>query len=193
MRRLFYLLFCLVFIGLLLAGTPVRVGQAAALQTPRAFLPILLHGTLTLVNLQPPVTLQSFITSVQNGGANTVMGVYVQDVLAQLVAQQPANDYAYISLARDQVTQFSLAQAPVVGLIAHIELAGNKFSGLTTGQELYLVLGNGRALHYQVSRIASYQAVNPASPTSSFVDLATGQTLSAAKLFALYYLGQDHV
>ena len=51
MRRLFYLLFCLVFIGLLLAGTPVRVGQAAALQTPRAFLPILLHGTLTLVNL----------------------------------------------------------------------------------------------------------------------------------------------
>ncbi|HEX7434517.1 MAG TPA: hypothetical protein VF326_12755 [Anaerolineaceae bacterium] len=82
MKRLFYLLFCLVFIGLLLAGTPVRVGQAASLQTPRAFLPILLHGTLTLVNLQPPVTLQSFITSVQNGGASTVRGVYVQDLLA---------------------------------------------------------------------------------------------------------------
>lgn len=172
---------------------PVSMGQAAGLPVSQVFLPILLNGVNSLSISRTPVTLSSFITSVQNWETNGIVGVYVQDVLAQPVVQQPAGDYAYISLDKDQVTQFLLAQAPVVGLIAHNHLAGNKFSMLTTGQSIYLVFGTGRTAHYQINQVTRYQALDPASPTSDFMDLATGQYISAAQLFAQYYLGQDHI
>lgn len=193
MRRLFNFFSCLLLSSLLFTGIPVSISQAAGLQLPRVFLPILLNGTDLKINPSTPVTLSSFIASVQNGKTDVVVGVYVQDALAQPVIQQPAGDYSFISPVKDHVTQFSLAQAPVVGLIAHNHLAGNKFSMLTTGQSLYLVFGIGRTAPYQINQVTSFQALDPASPTSSFLDLTTGQTLSAAQLFAQYYLGQNYV
>ena len=191
MRHLFRFLTCF---GLLiggLAGLPARPARADNSQPSNVFLPLLVNGGDLSSQAQEPATLQSFIQSVGNGDPGAIKGVFAPGVLAQPVAQQPAGDYGFISNGNDDLTQFSLAQAPAVGFIAHNSLAGARFFKLTVGQDLYLVMGDGSARHYRVSQVNRYQAVNPDDPASDFIDTQTGQTLSAAQLFAAYYLGQD--
>jgi len=134
-----------------------------------------------------------FVASVQDG-QTVVRGVYVPDVLALPVVQQPAGDAGYVSDLPEAATQFSFAaQFEAVGLLAHNYLAGAIFSELAAGHEVRIVYGDGRVDDYIVSKIYRFQALSPDSPTSNFVDLDTGELYTSAQLFGLVYQGGDHV
>ncbi len=177
--------------GLSLAPSGIALAQSSGPSS--VYLPILVNGGNLSNEAQAPVTLRSFILSVERGEPGTIKGVFAPGTLAQPVVQQPVENYGYISFGGQDVTQFSLAQAPVTGLMAHNTLAGIKFFRLILDQDVYLVMGDGSARHYRVSQIERYQAVNPDDPASDFIDEQTRQLLSAAQLFADFYLGQDHL
>ncbi|MDQ3004638.1 MAG: hypothetical protein M3R47_04550 [Chloroflexota bacterium] len=69
-----------------------------------------------------------FSQAVQNGKADSLRGVYVPNVLALPVVQQPSGNAGYVSSNDDQATQFAMAsQFGNVGLLAHNYLSGKSF------------------------------------------------------------------
>ena len=139
-------------------------------------------------------TYETFAASVADGQAGVVRGVYAAEAFALRVEQQPAGDANYVSSNSETATQFQTASLfGVTGLLAHNYLAGAKFSDLTDGQEIRIVYGDGAAKRYAVSRVYRFQALDPYSPSSDFVDLETGETLSALDVFSLVYMGEAHV
>lgn len=200
MTHLFRLLICFgllsgVLVGLPAVSPPFTLGTVLAQSSgpTSIYIPLLVNGSILSDPAQSPATLQDFIQSVERGDAGVVKGVFAAGVLAQPVVQQPDGNYSFISTDSQDVTQFSLAQAPVTGLMAHNTLAGSKFFKLVVDQDIYLVLGDGSAHRYRVSQIDRYQAVHPDDAASDFINEQTSQVLSAAQLFADYYLGPDHV
>jgi len=139
-------------------------------------------------------TFSDFITTVTNGQADTVQGVYVPGVFAYRVVAQPASDPAYISTLDGAVTQFSMAaRYHVIGLVAHNNLAGASFSNLALGQEVFIVYGDGHVATYQVNQIARFRALQPSKVDSSFVDLSTNVTYFPGSIFKMFYQGDNHV
>jgi len=138
--------------------------------------------------------LANFSQSVLNGLANELRGVYVSQVLAMPVVQQPSDNAGYVSNIDDVITEFRMAaDQGNVGLLAHNTLGGAKFSGLLPGHEVTLIYGDGRMEVFVITTIVKYQALEPFSPYSSFRDLETGVTISASDLFQQVYRGERHV
>ena len=75
------------------------------------------------------------------------------------------------------------------GLIAHNYLAGGQFFDLKIGDIAEVVLGDGTVIEFEIYDIQDYQALSPNSPTSDFLDLETGEKLSASDLFYRVYGG----
>lgn len=136
-----------------------------------------------------------FSKSVQNSDGKALRGVYVDDVLALPIIQQPSGNPAYVSNSDGEITQFGMAsQYGNVGLLAHKNLAGNSFSGLAVGQQVRLVYGDGKTETFVITEILRYQALQPASPYSSFRNLDKNEeTLTAEQMFKRAYLGNRHV
>jgi len=135
-----------------------------------------------------------FSKTIQNGEADVVRGVYVSDVLALPVVQQPVDNFGYVSARISEATQFSMAaKFGNVGLLAHNNLSGSSFSQLMPGQEVRLIYGNGRVEYFVIAEILEYQALQPTSPRSTFRNLATDETISADQLFQRVYAGERHV
>lgn len=135
-----------------------------------------------------------FIKTVQNSEAHIVRGVYVPDILALPVAQQPAGNAGYVTNKAGEVTQFDMAaQFGNVGLLAHNHLSGSLFSKLGIGQEVRLVYGNGAVEYFVVTQILQYQALEPNSQYGSFRDLSNNEQLTAEQLFNKVYRGERHV
>ncbi len=135
-----------------------------------------------------------FSKAVQNGEAGVLRGVYVPNVLAFPVVQQPAGNAGYVSPTDGEVTQFGLAsQFGNVGLLAHNNLSGRFFSQLAAGQEVRLVYGDGKVEYFVVTKIVQFQALQPTSPYSSFRDLSNNETLTTEQLFSKVYRGDRHV
>ena len=135
-----------------------------------------------------------FTRTVQNNEANVVRGVYVPDVLALPVMQQPVGSAGYVSPKEGEVTQFGMAaQFGNVGLLAHNHLSGKLFSQLAVGQEVRLVYGNGTVEYFVITQILQYQALEPTSQYSSFRDLTNNEILSAEQMFNKVYRGDRHV
>ena len=135
-----------------------------------------------------------FSQSVKNGQANVLTGVYVSDILALPVVQQPYGNAGYVSNNDGEVTQFRMAsQFGNIGILAHNHLSGSSFSQLTVGQEVRLVNGDGSVEYFVVSEILRYQALQPNSPYSSFRNLEKDETLSAEQMFKRVYFGDRHV
>jgi hypothetical protein len=135
-----------------------------------------------------------FSKAVQNGQADVLRGVYAPNVLALPVIQQPTGNAGYVSNNDGETTQFRMAsQFGNVGLLAHNHLAGRSFSGLTVGQEIRLVYGDGRIEYFVVKDILKYQALQPTSPYSSFKNLDKDETLTAEQMFKRVYFGDRHV
>jgi hypothetical protein len=132
-----------------------------------------------------------FSRSVQNGDANALRGVYVTDVLALPVVQQPVDRPYYVSSREGEATQFGMAsQYGNVGLLAHNTLSGKVFSKLYTGQQVRLVYGDGRVEEFVVANILRFQASTPESVSSSFYNLDWNETLSAGEMFNRAYVGK---
>jgi hypothetical protein len=135
-----------------------------------------------------------FVSSVKNGQADAIRGVYVTGLFAYRVVTQPANNPGYISKTDGTVTQFGMAASlNVIGLLAHNNLAGASFFSLTVGQEINIIYGDGRVVTYIVNQISRFQALQPSSENSSFVDLNTKNVYFAGSLFNKFYQGSDHV
>ena len=138
--------------------------------------------------------LTTFVQSIENGDADTVRGIYISGLFAFPVLQQPGYSSYYVSTNPDALTQFSTALAyGNIGLLAHDYLAGAYFSQLSLGQEIQLVYGNGRTENFSVTQIDRYQATDPTSVYSSFIDLNSQENLSSTQLFKKVYMGSTHV
>ncbi len=158
-----------------------------------AFVLLLAHAAPALAKANVP-NLEDFITSVNNGDANALRGVYVQGVLAYPIIQQPSSSAGFVSMESNVVTQFNMAaQAGNVGLLAHNYLAGKSFSTLAVGNIVTLVYGDGHIEQFEITQIYQYQALSPLSPTSKFKNLNTKVIITAEELFNLVYRGDRHV
>jgi hypothetical protein len=132
--------------------------------------------------------LSIFVSQVKNGQSNQLRGVYVPEILAFPVVQQPKRNNGFVSLKQNIVTQFGLAsQFGSTGLLAHNNLAGSSFSQLETGQKIYLIYGDGKISTFIVTEIMRYQALKPNSTSSKFIDLKTNDLLKATEVFSNVY------
>ncbi len=156
------------------------------------FSPMITTPMVKAGNILPDFT--DFAQPVENGDINILSGVYVPNVLALPVIQQPEGNAGYVSNKDDQATQFAMAsQFGNVGLLAHNYLSGRFFSELTVGQEVRLVYGDGKVEYFVVTEILRYQALEPNSQLSSFRNLDYHEVLSAEQMFKRVYAGERHV
>lgn len=129
----------------------------------------------------------SFVSSVSNGNSSQVTGIYVDGVMAYGVVGQGGNA-AFVSEQPNVVTQFGLAsQYGSQGFLAHNYLAGAAFASVSAGQTISLVYGDGSTRDFLVTGAQRYQALSPDSTQSNFVDLASGEQISASTLFHKVY------
>lgn len=141
-----------------------------------------------------PPTFSEFSMSVQDGRADLARGVYVQNVLAFPIVQQPYGYGSFLSSESEQVTQFRMAsQYGTTGLLAHNYLAGASFFDLAVGDEVRLVYGDGKVEYFVVYEILRYQALQPNNPYSSFRDLETDETLSVEKTFKRVFFSDGNI
>jgi hypothetical protein len=137
---------------------------------------------------------QDFYDPIQNGEVGALRGVYVPNVLALPIVQQPANEPYYVSSQDGEVTQFSaVSRYGNIGLLAHNNLSGKSFSKLSMGQEVELVYGDGRIEKFVITEILHFQALQPESQQSSFLNLDSSENLSANQMFDRVYTGSHHL
>ena len=152
-------------------------------------------ATRALGNTATLPSFTDFSKSVQNDASNVLRGVYVDDVLAFPVIQQPAGSPAFVSNNDGEVTEFGMpSQYGNIGLLAHNNLSGKSFSSLAAGQQVRLVYGDGKTETFVITEVMRYQALQPNSPYSSFRNLDTSEeTLTAEQMFKKVYLGDRHI
>lgn len=157
------------------------------------FNPIPIIGTALGDKAFPP-DFTGFIKLVENGDVDVLSGVYIPDVLALPVVQQPAGDAGYVSDHDNEATQFAMAsQYGNIGLLAHNYLSGRLFSRLAIGEEVRLVYGDGKVEYFIITEVLHYQALEPTSQWSSFRDLNNHDVLSAEQMFTRAYAGNRHL
>ncbi len=208
MKRLYYSLFLIsIMLGLFLHGSkPVEAFNptiemkasrsviVSDLEDYRFYLNYLRKTAESQTNpANSDIKLRNFIKEV-NSGRDSVAGVYVRDVLAMPVLQQPSGNAGWVSESENAITQFGLASNfNTTGLLAHNTHAGAEFFDLKVGQIVVVVKGNGEISKYRVDSVHEYQALQPTNPYSNFVDLNTNQTLTATDLFYKVYTGSHHL
>jgi hypothetical protein len=140
-------------------------------------------------------SLNEFVRTVINGDPNTVVGIYVPGIFALPVLQQQADDSNYVSKQPNTLTQFAAAsQFGTKGFLAHNYLSGAQFFQISVDKVFYLVYGDGTIKPYIVSSIERYQALQPDSLSSNFIDLQnSGTVLSARDIFNRIYTNGDKV
>lgn len=138
---------------------------------------------------------REFSNTFERGGTDTLRGVYVSDILALPVVQQPPENSNYVSNRDGTATQFATAsQYGNIGLLAHNYLAGSTFSKLAIGQEVRLLFDDGHSEYFVISEILRYKALDPSNPYGTFQDLTDpGEILSAGEIFNRVYAGKRHV
>ena len=136
---------------------------------------------------------RNFIATVYTGQPDTITGLFVDGQLALNVVQQPTNNAGYIDSNLNTVTEFRMARDyGTIGMLAHNYLAGESFFNLEIGQVIYLVFGDGSVHPYTIADTLSYQALQPNSPYSNFINLENSEEyLTAADLFYSVYGQED--
>jgi hypothetical protein len=135
--------------------------------------------------------LTHFISSVENGNTQQLVGIYVPDLLALPVVQQPASNPAYVSTKTNTVTQFGMpSKYGTTAILAHNNLSGSLFYSLKTGDLVVLVYGDGSLKYEQIDHVRRFQALSPESPFSNFIDLEKPERqLTSTDLFSQIYNG----
>ncbi len=133
--------------------------------------------------------LHDFVNSVKNGERNTVVGVYVPGKIALPVGQQPKGNAGYVTREPDRGTQFAMASRfGTVGILAHNDLAGEKFSTIQKENDAVVVYGNGRLAYFIIDDIELFQALSPTSTFSDFINLDDpDDRLTAGQMFSRVY------
>jgi hypothetical protein len=142
----------------------------------------------------PLPELNTFIETVTDGNASVLRGVYVPNVMALSIVQQPVGYPGYVSTEESVATQFSIAtEVGNVGLLAHNTHAGSFFSSINQGDKIILVYGDGHIESFMAKSIQRYQALDPLSPYSQFKDLERQSSFTAEELFNNVYCGEYHL
>lgn len=137
---------------------------------------------------QAAAHLAEFASGLQAVSASQVAGIFADEVLAYPVIQQPSGNAGFVSNDTGVVTQFSTpSQFGVTGIVAHNYLAGQYFFNLGIGNDIYVVNGDGSTAHYVVRSIRQFQALQPNSAYSDFVDLNSGASFTSTELFYEVY------
>jgi len=170
--------------------TPIRLFLITAfiITLYSALLPRDAHALADPHDGTPLPTLADFINQVSNGQAGVIRGVYIPGILAAPIVQQPEGRADFVSPWENVITQFSLAsRLGTTGLLAHNDLAGEAFKLLKQGQKINLVDGSGTVTTFIVMETLRYEALEPNSTTSRFLDLESGTTLTSSALFLRVY------
>jgi hypothetical protein len=115
-------------------------------------------------------------------------GIYIPEILAAQIVQQPEGNDEFVSPWDNIVTQFDPASDfGSTGLLAHNYLAGKSFLLVKKNQKFHLVYGDGRTSEFVVTEILRYQAPETNSASSVFKDLVNGESLTASELFLKAY------
>jgi hypothetical protein len=197
MRRsvvLSLLIIGMLFLGVLTFSPPKSVSADANTFSHQVFLPFLTNGNSNNSNSQPEDNFPSliqFVDTVKNG-ENKIVGVYIDNLMAKPVVQQPQGNYEFISSDPNTITQFMLTTPGVVGLLAHNHLAGKSFFEIKPGDRVFIIEGNGLVSEYQVSEIDSFQVIKT-DGVSKYLNVHTSEMLDAGQLFAKFYMGEPHI
>jgi hypothetical protein len=135
-----------------------------------------------------------FIADLKNGEPETIVGIWIENVLALQVVYQPSSNPGYVSTIDETVTYFLYPwrHAGNHGMLAHNYLAGRYFFNISEGDIITLVFGDGNYEDFEVTHINEYQALQPNSPRSNFINLDSGEHLTANSLFIEVYMGDFH-
>jgi len=106
------------------------------------------------------------------------------------VVEQPAGRKTFVSEEKDTLTAFSTpARQGIYGFLAHNFLAGKHFLKLKSGSLIEISDQEGKQKKYEVKQVLDFQAKDPHSPRSDFINLKTGKSLSSTALFVKMYSG----
>jgi len=121
--------------------------------------------------------------------------VEAPNVFSLPIQQQPANQPGYVATEPGIVTQFAMAaQSGTIGLLAHNTLAGSAFFALQPKQRVALLLTNGVLCYYRTSTTEKFQALQPNSVHSNFIDLSRPDLLlSSTDVFQMMYQQVDRL
>jgi hypothetical protein len=145
--------------------------------------------------VEPNVPLfDQFILEVKTGEKDKIVGLWVEGKMALLVVYQPTNNPGFVSTIDDVATYFLLPykMSGNYGMLAHNYLAGRYFFDVNAGDIIQLVFGDGDYRDFEVVEIKDYQALQPDSPRSEYIDLVSGAQLTANNLFVEVYMGDFH-
>jgi hypothetical protein len=149
---------------------------------------------VTTEGLEADLLFREFVTKVIDGSQGIIRGVFSSENFALPVTQQPSGQSGYVSTIDGVATQFSMAKKyGITGLLAHNYLSGRLFFNLGLGDVIQVIYGDGEIRNYQITEIQRYQALQPKSPTSQFVDLDTGERITSTQLFKRVYMGSHHL
>lgn len=127
----------------------------------------------------------------ENEREDVLSTIYLNDSTAFQIGQQPVGNNNFVTPFPNYVTEFRMASNNgSIGILAHNYLAGRYFFQILPGQEIMLVYSDNRIEQFEVTQIQKYQALTPNSPSSDFIDLATGEYLTASQLFKKMYREQ---
>ena len=110
------------------------------------------------------------------------------------VIDQPRGRSSFVSEKPNTLTNFRIpGRYGVYGFLAHNYLAGKKFSTLRKGQKITITLDDNIQQKYKITNIQKYQAVEPKSQRSDFIDLKDKQRYNANDLFKRVYMGSHRL
>ena len=151
-------------------------------------------GSSDTTLIQSQVNLKDFSAALKTETGTDLKGIYANGVLALRVVQQPSGQPGYVSSSEGAVTQFPMAKPyNVIGYLAHNFSSGSLFVNLKLGDKLSLIYADGTVKEIQITKVDKCQAVSPSSPNSDFLNLATGERLTAKQVFYKYFTGNPHV
>lgn len=124
----------------------------------------------------------------------SINGLYLGDERYLRIVPQPEGKPEFVSSISRTATDFQLASRyGNIGLVAHNYLGGQYFLSLKIGDSIYVMNGKQRTRRYTVTKILKFQALDPRSPHSNFVDLENRKMLSASDVFKRIYMGNHHL
>jgi len=147
-----------------------------------------------LGNLEKPYELAHSAWSnniYDNDPSGLLYELYIDRHTSFRIVQQPIGEGNFVTNLPDFVTEFQMASDyGTIGILAHNYLAGQYFFQISRGQKLKLIYSDESTSSFIVTKVQQYQALSPNSPTSDFVNLDTGEYLTASQLFNRIYSNQ---
>lgn len=176
--------------------TEVIVPAETATPAPTATLsPIEITATAQALQHEENMRIfDQFISDLKTGEPDIIVGVWIENVLALRVLYQPPGNPGFVSTEDEIVTYFMMVwqKSGNHGLLAHNYLAGRYFFNIQVGDIITIVFGDGNYEDFEVISIKEYQALQPDSPYSNFIDLESGEQLTSTNLFMDIYMGDYH-